>query len=46
MRSVHLLFTFSFFLDLARYANRQSGQAQTLDCVGSNPTRATQPLAA
>jgi hypothetical protein len=26
---------------LARYANRQSGQAQTLDSSGSNPARAT-----
>lgn len=25
----------------ARYANRQCGQAQTLACVGSNPSRAT-----
>ena len=29
-------------LPSARYANRQSGQAQTLECVGSNPTRATE----
>ena len=28
--------------DIARYANRQSGQAQTLVSVGSTPTRATE----
>ncbi len=30
-----------FLMKMARYANRQSGQAQTLVSVGSTPTRAT-----